>query len=187
MKKMYIALVSLLLTMAFLGVESIGFFDFSYTPTHNDAVNIDNSVQGKNYNFFANKQTFPAVRSYVVDHEESVEKEEGEPEHKKEKQKDEAIALFDPYQFLKNAVIVDDISLVESLIKQGDSVDFIDSVTGQNLLHVAAMYNVLDIFNLLLDQGLNLNQKDYSGYTPLDYAKKYNCLKIVQAIHDYVV
>lgn len=186
MKKMYIALVSILLTIACLGIESIGFFDFSYTPTHNYAMNVENSAQGKNYNFFANKQISPVVRSYVVDHEEPVEKQEGEPEHKKEKQNNEGIALFDPYQFLKDAVIKNDVSLVRSLTMQGKFVDLTDHTNGQNLLHVAPIHDAVDVFNLLLDQGLNLYLKDYSGYTPLDYAEKYHSLKIVQAIHDYI-
>jgi hypothetical protein len=45
-------------------------------------------------------------------------------------------------------------------------------MTKRNLLHIAAIYSNSDTFNLLVEIGVDLNQKDICGRTPLDLLDK---------------
>ena len=70
---------------------------------------------------------------------------------------------------LNEAVRLNDIVLVKSLIDGGADVNELDSL-GETPLHVAAMRGYRGIASLLLENGANLNAGDVRGLTPVHMA-----------------
>jgi len=70
---------------------------------------------------------------------------------------------------MNEAVRLNDIVLVKSLIDGGAKVNEIDSL-GETPLHVAAMRGYRGIASLLLENGANLNAGDVRGLTPVHMA-----------------
>lgn len=78
---------------------------------------------------------------------------------------------------LLQAVRIGDLNEVKRLLAQGQKVNQTD-LFGTTALHLAAMYDHLDIIELLVQKGAKLNSTTYQeyydyAYTPLDLAVKY--------------
>ncbi|MHC4086880.1 MAG: ankyrin repeat domain-containing protein [Planctomycetota bacterium] len=71
------------------------------------------------------------------------------------------------FGFLQKAARNGDLSVVESLIEQGTSVDQYCDFNRWTALHAAAYKGHIEIAEFLLKQGANVNVKDKDGYTPL--------------------
>ena len=71
------------------------------------------------------------------------------------------------------AVLLGDVSLVESMLQKGVPVDCVDR-DGRTALFPAARYNRTDVLRLLLQKGADVNKRDNSGYTPVHGSALYN-------------
>ena len=60
--------------------------------------------------------------------------------------------------------------LDELILRAIDKAGGVDAMTGKELLHLATMFNRLDLVVLLLEQGASPNRSDKHGRTPLFYA-----------------
>jgi ankyrin repeat protein len=60
--------------------------------------------------------------------------------------------------------------IAKTLIEHGADFKVMDESTHRNLLHIAAANGRKEIAELLIKQGINPNDKDNNGNTPLDYA-----------------
>ncbi len=65
------------------------------------------------------------------------------------------------------------LAMVESLLEKGADVFRRDRHLGRSLLHLAAIEGHADILDLLVRKGLKAGEKDQSGATPFDYARRY--------------
>lgn len=65
------------------------------------------------------------------------------------------------------------LALAESLITAGADPSWKDKHLGRSLLHLAAIEGHADVCGLLIQAGLKADEKDRSGSTPLDYARRY--------------
>ena len=72
--------------------------------------------------------------------------------------------------------------LVARLIKAGAKLDLRDRVTGQTLLHLAALYGHKSIVETLLKAGADPGTTDVSGRTPLDYACRYGHIQVADLL-----
>lgn len=64
-------------------------------------------------------------------------------------------------------------ALAEALIKNGAGLHIRDKHLGRSLLHLAAIEGHADVLDLLIRYGLKAGEKDHSGATALDYARRY--------------
>ena len=67
-----------------------------------------------------------------------------------------------------------DIKTVKKYIKDKRDVNAKDQKSGLSLLHIACMFHHLELVELLLDNGANINSTNNNGSTPLHIACKYN-------------
>jgi ankyrin repeat protein len=63
--------------------------------------------------------------------------------------------------------------LAQSLVKNGADPFKKDKPLSRSLLHLAAIEGHVDVLDLLIRTGLNVEEKDQSGATALDYARRY--------------
>ena len=68
------------------------------------------------------------------------------------------------------------LALAEALIAAGADTSWKDRPLGRSLLHLAAIEGHADVCDLLVRAGLRADEKDRSGSTPLDYARRYGHL-----------
>jgi ankyrin repeat protein len=68
------------------------------------------------------------------------------------------------------------LALAEALIAAGADPSSKDKHLGRSLLHLAAIEGHADVCDLLVRAGLKADEKDRSGSTPLDYARRYGHL-----------
>ena len=73
---------------------------------------------------------------------------------------------FDPQSF-QRAVTANDVSAVDGFIAAGIDPNVKDEETGSTALILAATHDQLDVVEVLLRDGANLNAKDMGGYTAL--------------------
>ena len=80
-----------------------------------------------------------------------------------------------------NACILGKFEIMEYLIEQGIKINIIDtSNEGKTPLHHAVQYGFLNIIKLLLDNGAEINLKDYYGNTAFDLAKNIEIKEYIQ-------
>lgn len=72
------------------------------------------------------------------------------------------------------AVIEGDLTLVETLLKCGASINYQDKSKGYSALHFAAQEQRHEIVKALIDAGSNLEARDSYGNTPLNRATFYS-------------
>lgn len=83
---------------------------------------------------------------------------------------------------LYNAVLSNDLELVQTLIQRGANVNKADN-EGRTPLHVAVINRRLDIVQTLLaTEGVDINKGDNRGWTPLHYAANNGKLDVVKAL-----
>ena len=68
---------------------------------------------------------------------------------------------------LYKAIKGNDLKTVKKLVAQGADITFADDFTGQNALHHAACFHSMDVFQWLLDQGMEIHTIDKFGNTVL--------------------
>ena len=67
------------------------------------------------------------------------------------------------------------------MLRTGVSVDCFDEIDS-TALHLAASYNHIDIVNVLMDSGVNINQETRSSYTPLMINAMYNFSDVMEVL-----
>ena len=82
------------------------------------------------------------------------------------------------YKYVKNcqlheAAKTDKIDKVRKLIKEGHSVDALDSRFGLTPLHFAVRNGRVEVAQLLIENGASLTQPSSQGITPLDWFSEY--------------
>ena len=85
---------------------------------------------------------------------------------------------FSFYKYLKNcqlheAAKTDKIDKVRELLKEGHSVNVLDSRFGLAPLHLAVRNGRVEIAQLLIENGASLAQPSTQGITPLDWTSEY--------------
>lgn len=65
------------------------------------------------------------------------------------------------------------VDIATKLMNYGADTKILDDSNGNNLLHVAAANGRDEIARLLIDRGVDVNAINFEGYSPLDYAGKY--------------
>lgn len=68
---------------------------------------------------------------------------------------------------LYKAIKENDLKTVKKLVAQGADITFADDFIGQNALHHAACFHSMDVFQWLLDQGMEIHTIDKFGNTVL--------------------
>lgn len=87
---------------------------------------------------------------------------------------------------LLEAVIDEDLSLVEKLLAQGANPNAHIDDDKISPLHFAAQYNALAIAELLIYAGADLNAKTYpDGYTPIDIARLHGHEDMMELLEKY--
>ncbi|MBL7189342.1 MAG: ankyrin repeat domain-containing protein [Phycisphaerae bacterium] len=76
----------------------------------------------------------------------------------------------EPPLSLQEAVIVEDVNMVSTLVEKGISVESLDDSSFQTALHRAARVGHTKVTQLLLDEGAKVNAIDWGCCTPLHYA-----------------
>ena len=71
------------------------------------------------------------------------------------------------------AVVKGDSDLAEFILSQGIDKGYREKPTGRSLLHLATLQGIGQLVKLFIDDGYDVNAKDNSGRTPLQYAAKY--------------
>jgi ankyrin repeat protein len=85
---------------------------------------------------------------------------------------------FSIYKYLKNcqlheAAKTDKIDKVRKLLKEGHSVNALDSRFGLTPLHFAVRNRRVEVAQLLIENGASLTQPSTQGITPLDWTSEY--------------
>jgi ankyrin repeat protein len=85
---------------------------------------------------------------------------------------------FSIYRYLKNcqlheAAKTDKIDKVRKLLKEGHSVNALDSRFGLTPLHFAVRNGRAEVAQLLIENGASLTQPSTQGITPLDWTSPY--------------
>jgi ankyrin repeat protein len=85
---------------------------------------------------------------------------------------------FSIYKYLKNcqlheAAKTDKIDKVRELLKEGHSVNALDSRFGLTPLHFAVRNSRVEVAQLLIENGASLTQPSTQGITPLDWTSEY--------------
>ena len=62
------------------------------------------------------------------------------------------------------------------LLNEGCQIDLVNS-NGRNVLHAAAQGGHVDLLGLLVEHGLDVNEGDADGYTPLHSAAEHGKLE----------
>ncbi|HOI29532.1 MAG TPA: ankyrin repeat domain-containing protein [Melioribacteraceae bacterium] len=70
----------------------------------------------------------------------------------------------------------------ELLLSNGADISWRDNFKKRSLLHLAAIEGHAEIVSMLIEKGMNVNEKDESGFTPIDYAYKYGNMNTVQLL-----
>ncbi len=71
---------------------------------------------------------------------------------------------------LLSAFLANDLATASFLTKHGANIKARDPIKKRTILHLAVKKNMSDLVPLLLQQGLNANDEDVDGWTPLFYA-----------------
>lgn len=91
---------------------------------------------------------------------------------------------FDPYEYMmvspneKTELIIKhfmsvnqgdepNYTYIKNLIEMGANLEYLDRKFGESILHYACLYNDINLVELLLDSGIDINIKDTLGNTPL--------------------
>ena len=85
---------------------------------------------------------------------------------------------------LRNAIYENDVKLVKELIDEGADVNKALTTDGDTPLCIAARYGQLDVAQLLLDRGAEVNKADRYGSTPLYIAARYGQLAVAELLLD---
>ena len=91
---------------------------------------------------------------------------------------DEGVSVFDM------AVTYDNKEMILYLIEQGKDVNQTTRKSGFTALMAAACYGRVEIAQILLENGANVEAKDIKGFTALDFARKMN-KKSILSLLDY--
>jgi ankyrin repeat protein len=91
---------------------------------------------------------------------------------------DEGVSVFDM------AVTYDNKEMINYLIEQGKDVNQTTRKSGFTALMAAACYGRVEIAQILLENGANVEAKDIKGFTALDFARKMN-KKSILSLLDY--
>jgi hypothetical protein len=78
-----------------------------------------------------------------------------------------------------------DIDTVKAHIVDGTNIDTVDDWTGKTALHYAAEYGHLEIAELLLANGANVNRRDDDKATPLYFAAVGGFVDVARLLLDY--
>lgn len=91
---------------------------------------------------------------------------------------------FDPYEYMmvspneKSELIIKhfmsvnqgdepNYTYIKNLIEMGANLEYLDRKFGESILHYACLYNDINLVEILLDSGIDINIKDKQGNTPL--------------------
>jgi ankyrin repeat protein len=90
---------------------------------------------------------------------------------------DEGVSVFDM------AVTYDNKEMINYLIEQGKDVNHTTRKSGFTALMAAACYGRVEIAQILLENGANVEAKDIKGFTALDFARKMNKKSILTLLN----
>jgi len=90
---------------------------------------------------------------------------------------DEGVSVFDM------AVTYDNKEMINYLIEQGKDVNHTTRKSGFTALMAAACYGRVEIAQILLENGANVEAKDIKGFTALDFARKMNKKSILSILN----
>ena len=77
-----------------------------------------------------------------------------------------------------------DMEKIKELIKSGADIKSTDSELGASVLHIASATDNIDLAKLCLDNGVDVDVKDNSEFTPLLWAVSYNSPKVLKFLID---
>lgn len=84
---------------------------------------------------------------------------------------------------LIQAIVSKQFSLVKRLLSKASITDLHEQdVAGRTALHLATLALRIDIIELLLQRGANIEQSDDWGYTPLHYGVHAGCAAVVKCL-----
>ena len=75
---------------------------------------------------------------------------------------------------------VKSVEIIHLFLEKGIKIDTINSYTGQNLMHLSSLKGNLEIVELLIKKGVDINKKDLRNKTPIEYAKNDELRKLLE-------